>query len=61
MTIAPPSKKDERNAYNGFPRTADSFISYKYVPASKDPRVLAIIDARKKAKAARKINGDAAG
>ena len=36
-------------------------MSYKHVPTSKDPTVQAIIDARKKAKAARKLNGDAAG
>ena len=70
MTISPPCKKDDkisRTSYNGFPYTADSFMSYKYVPTSKDQTVQAmatlqaIIDARTKAKAVRKLKGDAAG
>jgi len=64
MTISPPCKKDDkisRTSYKGFSYTADSFMSYKYVPTSKDPNVQAIIDARIKAKAVRKLNGDAAG
>ena len=60
MTISPPCQKDDKISTISNPRRSHPEYTFSWADVRRDAAIQALIDSRRKAKAARKINGDTA-
>ena len=60
MTISPPCQKDDEISTISNPRRSHPEYSFSWADVRREAAIKALIDSRRKAKAARKINSDTA-